>query len=94
MKMYKNDIKQEVTANVIESDEVTFLCGKEILMEWKMVLDFEDRKLGFKELGGFGQSFVEGGKSRRHSLEFVDNLVGTLDEGFDLGVKLLAPVRG
>ena len=45
-------------------------------------------KLGFKELGGFGQSFVEGGKSRRHSLEFVDNLVGTFDEGFDLGVKL------
>ena len=50
MKTDRNDfIKREVTANVIESDEVTFLCGEETLMEWKTVLDFGERKVGFKE---------------------------------------------
>ena len=48
--MDKGDlIKREVTANIIESEEVTFLCGEQTLMEWKMVLDFAEQKLGFKE---------------------------------------------
>ena len=38
-----------MTANVIESNEVNFLCGDETLQKWKTILDFEDRKLGFKE---------------------------------------------
>ena len=41
-------IKREVTANVIESDEVNFLCGEETLQGWRTVLNFEDKKLGFK----------------------------------------------
>ena len=52
MKTDKNDfIKREITANVIESDKVNFLCGKETLKEWKTALDFEDSKLRFKEKG-------------------------------------------
>ena len=42
-------IKEETTANVIDSDEVTFLCGEETLVEWKTTLYFGRRKLGFKE---------------------------------------------
>ena len=50
MKMDKNYlIKREVIANVIDSDEVTFLCGEETLMDWKTILDFAERKLGLKE---------------------------------------------
>ena len=50
MKTDQDDfIKREVTANVIESDKVNFLCGKATLKEWKKVLDFEESKLGFKE---------------------------------------------
>ena len=50
MKTDKNDlIKREVTANIIDSDEVTFLCGEETLMKWNTTLDFAERKLGFKE---------------------------------------------
>merc|ERR1712030_3592 len=50
MKTDDNDfIKRDVTANVIKSNEVNFLCGEETLVDWRMVLDFEDRKLGFKE---------------------------------------------
>ena len=41
-------IKREVTAHVIESDEVNFLCGEETLQGWRTVLDFEDKKLRFK----------------------------------------------
>ena len=49
MKTDKNDfIKREVTANLIESDEVNFLCGEETLVNWKTIINFEDRKLGFK----------------------------------------------
>ena len=52
MKTNENDfIKREVTANVIDSDEVNFLCGKETLKEWKTALDFEEDKLSFKEKG-------------------------------------------
>ena len=43
-------VKWEVTADVIESDEVTFLCGEETLMNWRTTLDFRERKLGFKEI--------------------------------------------
>merc|ERR1712105_210462 len=50
MKTDDNDyIKRDVTANVIESNEVNFLCGEETLVDWRTVLDFEDGKLGFKE---------------------------------------------
>ena len=50
MKTDKKDlIKKEVTANIIDSDEVTFLCGEETLMKWNTTLDFAERKLGFKE---------------------------------------------
>ena len=49
IKTDKDDlIKREITAKVIDSKEVNFLCGKETLKEWKTVLDFEDSKLGFK----------------------------------------------
>merc|ERR1712237_112131 len=40
---------EKVTANVINSNEVNFLCGEETLVDWRTVLNFEDRKLGFKE---------------------------------------------
>ena len=42
-------MKRSVTANVIQSNEVNFLCGEETLVDWRTVLDFEERKLGFKE---------------------------------------------
>merc|ERR1712237_38114 len=42
-------MKRNVTANVIQSNEVNFLCGEETLVDWRTVLDFEDRKLGFKD---------------------------------------------
>merc|ERR1712030_82969 len=42
-------MKRSVTANVIQSNEVNCLCGEETLVDWRTVLDFEDRKLGFKE---------------------------------------------
>ena len=42
-------IKREVTANIIESEEVTFMCGEQTLMEWMTVLDFAEQKLGFKQ---------------------------------------------
>merc|ERR1712030_140420 len=41
-------MKRRVTANVIQSNEVNFLCGEETLVDWRTVLDFEQRKLGFK----------------------------------------------
>ena len=50
MKADDNDfIKRNVTANIIESNEVNFLCGEETLVDWKTILDFAERKLGFKE---------------------------------------------
>merc|ERR1711984_75907 len=42
-------IRRDVTAHVIESNEVNFLCGEETLKGWKTILDFEEEKLGFKE---------------------------------------------
>ena len=44
-----NFINKEVTANMIASDEVTFLCGEETLVKWRTTLSFRKRKLGFKE---------------------------------------------
>ena len=46
MKMDRNDfIKRDVVANVIDSEEVTFLCGKNTVKEWKTTLDFAEDKL-------------------------------------------------
>merc|ERR1712074_396073 len=42
-------MKRIVTANVIQSNEVNFLCGEETLVDWRTVLDFEEKKLGFKD---------------------------------------------
>ena len=44
-----NFVKREVVANVINSNEVNFLCGKETIKEWKTKVDYEDDKLEFKE---------------------------------------------
>ena len=41
-------IKREVSVNVIESNKVNFLCGKQTLKEQKTVFDFDDSKLGYK----------------------------------------------
>merc|ERR1712237_283242 len=50
MKTDDNDfMKRNMTANLIQSDEVNFLCGEETLRDWRTVLDFEERKLGFKD---------------------------------------------
>ena len=44
-----NFVKREVVANIINSDEVNFLCGKETIKNWKTKVDFEEDKLEFKE---------------------------------------------
>ena len=52
LKTDKNDyIKREIEANIIDSDEVTFLCGKKTLKELKTTLDFSEDRLEFKEKG-------------------------------------------
>ena len=38
-------VKREVVANVINSDEVNFLCGKETLKDWKTMVNMEEDKL-------------------------------------------------
>ena len=38
-----------MTANVIKSEEVNFLCGTETTKGWKIKVDVEDDKLEFKE---------------------------------------------
>merc|ERR1712237_88403 len=67
-------IRRDVTANVIESDEVNFLCGEETLKGWKTILDFEDRKLGFKDVS----KMVE--LTRQSHLVVKLQLVGTWNE--------------
>ena len=61
MKTAEDDlIKREVTANVIESDEVTFLCGMETLRSWRTLTCFTNDKLNFdkkKITGGFNGFF-------------------------------------
>jgi len=62
LKNGKDDfIKKEVTANVIDSEEITFLCEEKTLCEWKVILDFEDQKLGLKEKDDTVFSVFEGG---------------------------------
>ena len=38
-----------MTANVINSEEVNFLCGRETTKGWKKKVDMKDDKLEFKE---------------------------------------------
>ena len=42
-------IKRELTANVIETDDISFLCGRKTLEEWDTKVDFKGKKLEFKE---------------------------------------------
>ena len=39
----------EVKANVINSDEVNFLCGENTLMDWSATIYFRKRKLRFED---------------------------------------------
>ena len=49
MKTGEDDIlEEEVTANVIESSEVAFLCGEETLSDFRTTLYFGRRKLRFE----------------------------------------------
>ena len=60
MKTENNDyIKKSVTANVIDSDEINFLCGKETTKGWKIKVNMEEDKqeeqgkvVKFRELEG------------------------------------------
>merc|ERR1712030_136912 len=75
MKTDDNDlIKCDVTANVIESDEVNFLCGEATLKAWKTILDFEEEKLGFKDVNKMVQL------TRQSHLVVKLQLVGTWNE--------------
>merc|ERR1712237_115679 len=67
-------IRRDVTANVIESDEVSFLCGEETLKAWKTMLDFEQEKLGFKDANKMVQL------TRQSHLVVKLQLVGTWNE--------------
>ena len=52
MKTENNDyIKKSVTANVIDSDEINVLCGKETTKGQEIKVDMEEDKLEFKEQG-------------------------------------------
>ena len=44
-----NYIKKNVTGNIIDSNEVNFLCGKETTKWWKIKVYMEEDKLEFKE---------------------------------------------
>ena len=44
-------IKREVTANIIEKEEELFLCGRQILTDWKIAVFFEKNRLAFIENG-------------------------------------------
>ena len=39
----------KVTANIIDSDEVNFLCGENTLMDWRATIYFGRRKLKFED---------------------------------------------
>merc|ERR1711984_33400 len=67
-------IKRDVTANVIESDEVSFLCGEATLKAWKTMLDFEHEKLAFKDVNKMVQL------TRQSHLVVKLQLVGTWNE--------------
>ena len=50
MKVEEDDyIRKDITANIIDSDEVTFLCGRKTLTEWNTALYFADKKLKFND---------------------------------------------
>ena len=50
MKVEKEDyIKQIVTANIIDSEEVNFLCSQKTLSKWKTALYFSKQRLKFTE---------------------------------------------
>ena len=63
MKVEGNDyVRREITANIIDSDEVTFLCGQKTLTDWKTALYFAEQKLKFTEKGkSTGLNLSEGG---------------------------------
>merc|ERR1712030_214651 len=57
-----------------KSNEVNFLCGEETLKGWKTILDFEDEKLGFKDVNKMVQL------TRQCHLVVKLQLVGTWNE--------------
>ena len=72
MKTDKNDfIKRNVVANVIDSKEVTFLCGKKTVKDWKTTLDFSEDKLEFKEKDKSVNLMVSEGGHMLAKLELV-----------------------
>ena len=53
LKTDKGDsIKRIVTVDLLDSEEVTFLCGEETLKKWDTMLDFGEQKLTFKNQHG------------------------------------------
>ena len=44
-------VKRRLTANVIQLDDVKFLCRMETIKEWRTKVDFEDDRLKFKDKG-------------------------------------------
>ena len=52
MKTENDDyVKKSVTVNMINADEVNFLCGRETTKGWKIKVDMEEDKLEFKKQG-------------------------------------------
>ena len=50
IRVENNDfIKRGITANIIDSEEVSFLCGQKTLTDWKTALYFTDKKLKFTD---------------------------------------------
>ena len=46
---YNDFIKKGITTNIIDSEEVSFLCGQKTLTDWKTALFFKDKKLEFTD---------------------------------------------
>ena len=44
-------IRREITVSIIDSEEITLLCGKKTLTEWKTALYFVAEKLKFNDNG-------------------------------------------
>ena len=66
-------VKKNVTANVINSEEVNFLCGRETTKGWKIKVDMEDDKLEFKEQDKNMKIEESGGGHQLVKLEKVGN---------------------
>ena len=50
MKTSEDDfIKRKVIANVIDSEEINFLCGRETLKGWRTSMSFSEDRLSFEE---------------------------------------------